>query len=187
MYHYVYLLTHKETGLMYIGARTSKVPPDEDTAYMSSSSMGKAYCTNCKKEILKQFEKREDAILYEVKLHNVFDVAVNQAFFNKSKQTTKAFDTGGTTAYFSKTHRENLSKAAKGKRKPHYRNGGNPAAKKVECVTTGKVFNTIKQAAEYYGIKSSSNVSRACRGAIPSSGKNKETGESLKWRYINND
>ena len=40
----------------------------------------------------------------------------------------------------------------------------NPAARKVQCITTGKTFNTIKEAGEYYLLTSCSDISKVCRG-----------------------
>ena len=53
----------------------------------------------------------------------------------------------------------------------------------VICVTTGKKFNTIKEAAEYYYIDRHS-ISRCCRGIYKSAGKHPITGEKLVWRYL---
>lgn len=36
-YHYVYEITNIYNGMRYIGARSSKVKPELDTKYMSSS------------------------------------------------------------------------------------------------------------------------------------------------------
>ena len=55
-----------------------------------------------------------------------------------------------------------------------------PCAKKVTCITTGKVFNTLKQAAEYYNINN--DISECCRGKRNSCGKLPD-GTPLKWKY----
>ena len=59
----------------------------------------------------------------------------------------------------------------------------NGSSRKVQCITTGKKFNTLKEAAEYYSINID-NISKCCRGKQKSAGKHPDTGEKLKWRYI---
>ena len=94
---------------------------------------------------------------------------------------------------FSEEHRKNLSKAAKGRkhseesikkmsdaRKGLFAGEKSPCAKKVTCITTGKVFNTLKQAAEYYNINN--DISECCRGKRKSCGKLPD-GTPLKWKY----
>ena len=62
-----------------------------------------------------------------------------------------------------------------------YRNG---RARKVLCVTTGKRFNCIKEAGEYYLIDSYKNISKCCKGKIKYCGEHPITGEKLIWKYI---
>jgi group I intron endonuclease len=58
--------------------------------------------------------------------------------------------------------------------------------RKVICITTGKIFNTIKEAAEEYNIKNKSPISRCCKNKAKSAGKHPETGEPLRWMYYEN-
>lgn len=55
-------------------------------------------------------------------------------------------------------------------------------AKKVICTTTGKIFNTIKEAKSYYQI-TSSHISDCCKGKRDYCGK-LEDGTKLQWKYI---
>ena len=61
-----------------------------------------------------------------------------------------------------------------------------PQARKVLCITTGKRFNCIKEATEYYNMKSNtkSDISKCCKGKLKSAGKHPDTGEKLKWKYV---
>jgi len=95
MYHYTYLLISKLDGRLYIGARTSKVPPEEDTYMSSAKTVSKEYKRNCTKSILKTFFTRKEALMHEIYLHNLFEVSTNPEFFNKAKQTSTKFDTTG--------------------------------------------------------------------------------------------
>ena len=55
--------------------------------------------------------------------------------------------------------------------KNHYK------SKRVICITTKRIFNTISDACSYYGIKGS-NIGKCCMGK-------RKTCKGLKWRYIN--
>lgn len=56
-------------------------------------------------------------------------------------------------------------------------NDGNPRARKVKCITTGKIFNTLLEGAKYYDLKSP-HISDCCKG------KRNHVG-GYKWEYIN--
>jgi hypothetical protein len=84
----------------------------------------------------------------------------------KASESTRAkMSLSGKNRSFSKTHRQNLSLASKGKpKKPEavrrqaealrgkFPNGKNPNAKKVLDTSTGEVFSCIKEASERYKI-----------------------------------
>ena len=53
--------------------------------------------------------------------------------------------------------------------------------KKVICLNTGVIFNSLKEAGEYYGF-SSSMISTCCKGKREHAGKD-ENGNFLKWEY----
>ncbi|MGL4801989.1 MAG: helix-turn-helix transcriptional regulator [Cetobacterium sp.] len=54
--------------------------------------------------------------------------------------------------------------------------------KKVICTTTGKVYDTIKEAAEKTGANHTL-ITKVCKGQRVSAGK-LPTGEKLTWRYV---
>ena len=62
----------------------------------------------------------------------------------------------------SKATRRKISKALIG-------NQNGKAGRKVRCITTGQVFNTLKEAREYFGV-SSQNIGKACKGLLKHSG-----------------
>ena len=82
-------------------------------------------------------------------------------------------------AHLGKTHTEEskkkMSKARSGK--------NNPLARKVICVTTNEIFDTLKEGADKYNIKSSSHITNCCKGDRKSCGKHPITGEPLRWKY----
>jgi len=51
---------------------------------------------NYKYKVIKIFETRKEALRMEIKLHDRFNVGVNESFYNKSKQTINGYDTTGT-------------------------------------------------------------------------------------------
>lgn len=54
-------------------------------------------------------------------------------------------------------------------------------AKAVICITTGLTFDSIKEAAEYYDIKTSNSISKCCNGKQKSAGK--YDGQKLEWQF----
>ena len=74
------------------------------------------------------------------------------------------------------TRNKKLSESIKGSK--HYK------SRKVLCITTGRRFNTIKEAAEYYYIDSYINIIKCCKEKRKSAGKHPVTGEKLIWKYI---
>ena len=71
------------------------------------------------------------------------------------------------------------SKTMKGK----YLANENSQARKVRCVTTGEIFNTITEAKRKYN-SAGYHIPECCRGERKSAGKHPITGEKLVWEYI---
>lgn len=57
-------------------------------------------------------------------------------------------------------------------------------SKSIKCVETGQIFDSIKEAAEWCGLKSSSGISDCLSGRKKSSGKHPVSGEKLHWEKI---
>lgn len=77
--------------------------------------------------------------------------------------------------------RQKVSKARKGV----YIRGKNGTAKKVECITTGQVFDCVIDASEWCGLKTAASICRFCReGNMEYAGKHPDTKEKLTWRYL---
>lgn len=112
MHHYTYKI-HYSTGKYYIGVRTSKCKPEDDTKYLGSSK----YTPNdlvIKKEILAEFSTRAEAIAHEVELHKFYDIAKNPNFYNRAKQTSKKFDVTGIKQ--TKEHSEKIANSLRGRK-----------------------------------------------------------------------
>jgi hypothetical protein len=54
--------------------------------------------------------------------------------------------------------------------------------KQVICLTTGKIFNSIKEAGKEYNIKQC-GIGACCSNNQKYAGKHPETGENLRWMY----
>ena len=84
------------------------------------------------------------------------------------------------------TLKERRSLKFKGENNPMYgiKGSKNPRARKVQCITTGKKFNCITDATDYYLLKSMGNIVSCCEGKLKSAGKHPVTGEKLVWKYL---
>lgn len=113
MIHYTYLLQFTN-GQKYIGVRSCKCIPKEDSKYLGSSK----YTANLvleSKTILKEFPTRIDAVNHEIYLHNFYDVVKSNLFVNQAKQTTTKFDVSG--AYRSPEHNKKIKDALTGRKR----------------------------------------------------------------------
>lgn len=73
-----------------------------------------------------------------------------------------------------------ISETKKGK----YVGEKNPKAKKVRCIETGEIFDTVTQASKWCGLKGTTTISKCCKGKRNSAGKHPTTGEKLHWEYV---
>ena len=85
--------------------------------------------------------------------------------------------TGDLNPFYGKKHseetRKRMSEHAK-QRNLSY--GNNPRARKVRCINTGEVFNSVKEAAERYGL-SRTAVNNCCTGY-------RNSCYGYKWEYV---
>ena len=139
--HYVYLLQNKVNGMCYIGVRSCKTSVWDDSYMGSSTTMTQEDKDNCNKIILKRFGSREEAVAYEVEMHEKFDVGRNPLFYNKAKQTSTGFDTTGTKVEFSEEHKKFLASS----RKAYNKEYGNPGSKPVSEETRKKLSSAGKE------------------------------------------
>ena len=112
--------------------------------------------------------------------------------WNKGKKQSEEAKLKNSESHKGKKHSEETkrkigektSKALKGKKLSEEHK--QKLSKKVICVTTGKIFNSIKDASNYYKC---GHISDCCRGIFKSAGKLPNS-TSLKWKYLedyNND
>ena len=58
--------------------------------------------------------------------------------------------------------------------------------KKVKCITTNEIFNSVKEAREYFDIKGVSAISECCNGKRKTAGIHPISKEKLEWEYYEN-
>ena len=112
LHHYTYY-SFEEWGRGYIGVRSCKCLPEEDTKYFGSFS-DKSFNPTQKVILKSNYETRKKADEDEIILHNFYNVAKNPHFANKAKATSAGFCTAGST--LTKETRKKLSKAHAGKK-----------------------------------------------------------------------
>jgi len=149
-YNYVYIVFEIPTDRYYIGARSSDIEPEVDITKYRTSSTDKNFkqrqISNPEEYlyfIIETFVDRESAIEYEIFLHEKFDVAKNEKFINKAKQTSSGFDQSGII--FSKETRKRISE---GHRNPsdetRYKNGSAFRGKNLPPEHRQKISNSLK-------------------------------------------
>ena len=84
----------------------------------------------------------------------------------------------------SEEHNKKISESMKGKNKGKKlsEERKQKMIKKVICVTTGEIFNSFKEASNYYNVPHS-NISHCCRGIRKSAGKLPNR-TKLQWKYV---
>ena len=117
MYHYIYEIVYQDFR-KYIGVRSCNCHPELDVDYVGSS----AYTPDDEilfKTIIHIFDSREEANAAERWHHDFDDVAANNNFYNRAKQTSTGFCRFGVT--LSEEHKQKISKSLLGKNSPFYK------------------------------------------------------------------
>lgn len=82
--------------------------------------------------------------------------------------------------------RKEQSINVQGKNNPMYGRYGskNPASRRVMCIETGEIFETISLAAKWCGLKSQQMIGQVCLGKRKTAGTHPITGVKLHWKYV---
>lgn len=113
----------------------------------------------------------------------------NNNYGNRNKKISESIS-GEKHFMYGKHHTEStknkLRVAFSGVNNPMYGMKGDksPVAKKVKCVNTGEIFNSIREAGDFCNMKHPSNISECCKGKRKTAGKHPVTGEKLIWEYL---
>lgn len=143
-FHYTYRITNKVTSKHYYGMRSCKIEPQNDIGVIYfSSSYDKEFMKdqkenpqNYKYKVIKVHDTREKATEQEIKLHEKLDVARNESFYNRSKQTKVGFNVMG-----NKEAKKKQSLAAKGLRNANYGQGHKQSGAKNGRAIKIEIYN----------------------------------------------
>lgn len=203
----VYIHKNKVNGKVYIGQTCQK--PSRRWGINGSGYKGQPFYAAIQKYgwnnfehiILKQNLSLEEANLWEKYYIKKYNSSNSNFGYNCTL--------GGKSFKVSELTRKKMSEAHKGnklseeqKRKIKINNKGKHSFKhtleaknkikekhkrKVQCINTQKIFNSIQEACQWCGLKMTSqyNISRVCNGKRKTAGKHPSTQEALKWRWIN--
>lgn len=102
-YHYVYRITNLVENKHYYGKRSCDIHPREDLGkkYFSSSTdkefikEQKEFPDRFKYKVIKLFTSTKEAVGFEIRLHEKFDVGKNPKFYNRCIQRSEGFSTIG--------------------------------------------------------------------------------------------
>ena len=177
------------------------IPSEETKKKISEANSGKHHSKESR-EKMSEAHKGENNSMYG-KYHS-----------EESKKKMSKVKSGENNPFYGKHHsegtREKMSEAHKGennsmygkhhseesKKKISESNKGHRISKEhkkkiseahnieVMCLSTNKKFISIKNAAEFYGIKNTSDIGKCCRGIRKSCGKDPITGNPLRWAYF---
>ena len=111
-------------------------------------------------------------------------IAYNNCYGNRLKRVSEANKTSmkGNKNHLGHKHTEEAKKQVSIKNKGKLAYSKNPKAKKVKCITTGEVFECIKEAAEKYNVTPQC-IRKCCRGEYKTSGKLAD-GTRLVWKFL---
>ena len=88
---------------------------------------------------------------------------------------------GEKNPFYQKQHTEEAKRKISESRKGKYKGANNPHARKIICLTTGEIFDSLSCAVKKYGV-SQGNLSIACQNPNRTCGKT-QNGTRLKWQY----
>ena len=120
-FNYVYLITELSSNRKYIGVRSCDISIENDLGKIYKSSSSDLDFINRQKvnkndytyTLLSNYDTRIEAVNEEIRLHNLYDVDVNNKYFNKVKSVATDFtcfgmvnvrDKDGNNFYVSVNH-----------------------------------------------------------------------------------
>lgn len=177
MTYYCYMTINKINNKKYFGCHFWN-GEGLDPSYLGSGvALRKAIKKYGRKNfhcyIVKEFNNEDDCRNYEEEILRMFDLEHDHNFYNM-KNTSIGFGFGDMhipckgkeNGFHGKQHtdeaKRRIGEASKLRQPPK-------VDKKVMCITTGEVFESITKASIFYGLDSSS-ISKCCRGKLKTTG-----------------
>lgn len=150
---------------------------------------------NIEHVILSDNFTKEEACFFERVMITLYDTTNKNNGYNKSaggeygisgckrtaewnKKISEA-KKGKKSSYHTEETKKKIGEANKGK----YIGLNNPQAKTIVCLTTKRLFCTVREGSAYYNINDT-NICKCCKGKQKYSGKLPD-GTKLVWRYLN--
>lgn len=146
MNHYVYGLEDISTGEFYIGVRSCECNPKSDK-YMGSYQRWNPNISDLNKYIIREFTTRKEANSLEKKL---IEKNINNSLNRNYCIPPLRFHRLGLS--HTKEAIQKIVKYANNRPKRHTRNIKEAKMQKVKQLSTGKVFDSINDAADYFDV-----------------------------------
>ena len=200
MIYYIYKHTNKINGKVYIG-QTCQKPESrwrQGEGYKNSpkfyAAIQKYGWDSFDHEIITTTDSIEKANQLEISLiaqfkanssdfgYNLQEGGMNGLHSKETKQKMRLNQLGANNSFYGHKHSEAtkalISQSERGYKHHH--------AKKVKCLETGKVFDTLTEAALWCNGSSNfrGKISEVCQGKRLSAGKHPITQQKLHWEYV---
>lgn len=178
-YGFIYITTNMVNGKRYIGQKKFR----KDWKYYLGSgkalkrAIQKYGRTNFKRDIVAVGYSNYELDKLETEWINNYNAIESVDFYNIAEGGNGNSLAGKNEDEIEKI-KEAMSKRVAGSKNPMYGMKGkdSPASKKIVCLNTGEVFESLTEASEKYNLDVSS-IAKCCKGKIHSSRK-------LVWRYL---
>jgi len=183
MYGFIYITTNIINGKKYIG----KKKYDKDNKWKdylgSGITLNKAIKKygkeNFSKEIIENCETKEILNEREKYWISYYDAINNKNFYN----IASGGDGGNTISGYTQEQKEALSSKLSVARKGIINIGSNNGnARKVICLNTMKVFDTINEASEFYGVDKDA-IQQCCSNSNHRKTAGELDGVRMIWEY----
>lgn len=181
----IYKSTDRKFGYNFTYGGSNGRPVDEVNRRNSLSKIGKnlrASNPNSRKVICLTTNKIFDCTLDAADFYNVGRTAISQSCSGKRKVAGKSNDGKKLVWMYYNEYLENKEEVRRRLSSDYILPKSN--CKKVICITTNIIFDSFIDAAKFYNITSSANISSCCKGKLNYTGKLPD-GRKLKWEYYN--
>ena len=183
MYGFVYITTNHVNGKQYIGQRKydkqGKWKEYLGSGIILSRAIEKYGLENFSKEIIEECKTKKILNDREIYWINYYNAVESDNFYN----IASGGDGGNTIAGYTDDQRNLLSTKLSNMRKGIVnigKNNGN--SRRVICINTMKVFDTINEASIYYNVDKDA-IQQCCSDANKRKTAGEINGERMIWEY----